>query len=254
MSTSTFIVIAILICAACLACLWLAQLKRQRAVERARKTIIYNAQINQLQQIAESTAQYLDDSLIQFLANRINYNAQVLLNNKIVPDKRCQHTIELAQSWRENPKALRKYARKNKAETQQKSLVLLRSIIQHIRQSVIEHQTNRSEAKQLAYATKISKIKLSCSHYQKLADEAFNGEEPQQGLIQLKKIKALLTKASPLPNDLKQIMIECQGLIDDKQQIINDNKEETGSKRLEDEFDKLEEQDQDWQKKQLYDP
>ena len=253
MSTSTFIIIAILICAACLAFLWLAQLKRQRAIERARKTIIYNAQINQLQQIAESTAQYLDDSLIQFLANRINYNAQVLVNNKIVPDKRCQHAIELARSWLDNPKTLRKQARKGKAETQQKCLILLKSIIQHIRQSVMEHQTNRVEAKQLAQATKISKIKLSCSHYQQLADEAFSEGELQQGVTQLKKIKALLNKMSSLPNDLQQIKIECQGLIDNTQQTINSSKEETGSKRLEDEFDKLEEQDQEWQKKQLYD-
>jgi hypothetical protein len=251
MSTSTFVIIAILICATCLGCLWLVQLKRQRAIERARKTIIYNAQINQLQQIAESTAQYLDDSLIQFLANRINYNAQILINNKIVPDKRCQHTIELARSWADNPKALRKQARKGKAETQQKSLILLQSIIQHIRQSVMEHQTNRAEAKRLAQATKISKIKLNCHHRQELANEALDSGELQQGINQLKKIKTLLSKVSPMPNDLQQIMIECQGLIDNTQQTINASKEETGSKRLEDEFDKLEEQD--WQKKQLYD-
>lgn len=250
MSTSSLIIIAILTCVLCLASLWFVQLKRQRAIERARKTIIYNAQINQLQQIAEATAQYLDDSLIQFIANRIGHNADLLIRNKIIPDKRCQHTIDLAQGWSNDPKSLRKLARSGKPESQQKCLTLLKSIIQHIRQSVIERQTNRSEAKQLAYAAKISKIKLSCSHYRKQADEALRAGDLQLGATQLKKIKTLLSKISPLPNDLQKQLIDCQGLLDQTQQTINDNRESTSSKRLEEEFDKQEEQDQDWQKKQ----
>lgn len=65
----------------------------------------------------------------------------------------------------------------------------------------------------------------------------------------------MLNKASPLPKDLKQQLISCQDLIDKTQLTLNDERENTGSKRLEEEFDKEEELDQkqDWQKKQLYD-
>lgn len=253
MSTSSLIIIAVLICVLCLACLWLAQFKRQRAIEKARKTIIYNAQINQLQQIAEATAQYLDDSLIQFLANRIIYSAQLLIRNKITPDKRCQHTVDLAQKWESDPKALRKQARQGKAESQQKCLTLLKSIINHIRQSVMEHQTSRNEAKQLAYAVRLSKIKLTCNYYREIAEEALKTEELQQGVTFLKKIKALLSRVSPLPMDLQQQLIDCQVLIDETQKTLNIDKDITSSKRLEEEFTKQEEQDQDWQKKQQYD-
>lgn len=253
MSTISLTIIAVLICILCLACLWVVQFKRQRAIERARKSIIYTAQINQLQKIAETTAQYLDDSLIQFLATRIEYSGQLLVQNKITPDKRCQHTIELAKGWAADPKSLRKQAHKGKPESQQKNLTLLKDIIQHIRQSVMEHQTSRSSAKQLAYAAKFSKIKLSCKHYQQHADEAFKAGELPQAVAQLKKIKALLSKISPLPNDLQQKLIDCQGLIESTLQTINEKREETSSKRLEEEFDKQEEQDQGWQKKQLYD-
>ncbi|MEH6450377.1 MAG: hypothetical protein V7765_17005 [Oleispira sp.] len=253
MSTSTLVIIAVLICVICVICLWAVQLKRQRAIERARKTIIYNAQINQLQQIAETTAPYLDDSLIKFIASRIIYNGQLLINNKIIPDKRCHHTIDLAQGWLTEPKSLRKQARKGKKESQQKILTLLKSIIQHIRQGVMEHQVNRSEAKQLAHAAKFSKIKLSCQYNQLSAEEALKAGELQQGIALLKKIKILLKRVSPLPNDLQQQLIECEGLIDKTQQSLNEQNENSSSKRLEEEFDKQEEQDQDWQKKQLYD-
>lgn len=256
MSTSTLVIIAVLICVICVTCLWVVQLRRQRAIERARKTIIYNAQINQLQQIAETTAPYLDDSLIKFLATRIIYNGQLLTNNKIIPDKRCRHTIELAEGWLTEPKSLRKQARKGKKESQQKNLTLLKSIIQHIRQGVMEHQVSRSEAKQLAHAAKFSKVKLSCQHNQLLAEEALKAGELPQGIALLKKIKILLNRVSPLPSDLQQQLIECQGLIDKTQQSLNEQNElneNSSSKRLEEEFDKQEEQDQDWQKKQLYD-
>jgi hypothetical protein len=253
MSTTSLIFIVILVCALCIISLWAVQLKRQRAIEKARKTIIYTAHINQLQQIAEATAKYLDDQLIQFLASRIDYSAQLLTRHKIIPDKRCQHVIEQAQGWAADPKMLRKQARKGKPESQQKILSLLKSIIQHIRQGVMEHQVSRNQANQLAHATKFSKIKLNCNHYQKMADEALKTGELQQGINTLKKIKALIGKVSPLPTDLQQQLIECQGLIDNTQQTLNEQSENSSSKRLEEAFDKEEEQDQDWQKKQLYD-
>ena len=256
MSTTSLVLIAVLICVLCLVSLWVAQLKRQRAIEKARKTIIYTAQINQLKQVAEGTAKYLDDELIKFLAQRIEYSAQLLTRHKIIPDKRCLHTIEQAQGWASEPKSLRKQARKGKAETQQKCLTLLKSIIQHIRQGVMEHQVSRSEANKLALATKISKIKLSCQHHRQQAEEALKSGELQQGNASLKKIKALLSKISPLPTDLQQQLIECQGLIDTTQSTINEQSDNLSSKRLEAEFDKEEEQDkqdQTWQKKQLYD-
>ncbi|MGK0250211.1 MAG: hypothetical protein ACI910_002980 [Oleispira sp.] len=253
MSATRLIFIVILVCALCIISLWAAQLKRQRAIEKARKTIIYTAQITQLQQIAEATAQYLDDQLIQFLASRIDYIAQLLTLHKITPDKRCQHVIEQAQGWATDPKMLRKQSRKGKTEKQQKILILLKSIIRHIRQGVMEHQVSRNQANQLAHATKISKIKLNCNHYQKVAKEALKTGELQQGINTLKKIKALLAKVSPLPTDLQQQLIECQDLIDNTQQTLNEQSENSSSKRLREVFDKDEEQDQEWQKKKLYD-
>ena len=255
MSISSLMLVAVLICVLCVVSLWIVQLKRQRTIEKARKTIIYNAQITQLQQTAEATAQYIDDQLIRFLASRIDYYAQQLHKHKIAPDKRCQLFIEQAQNWTTEPKSLRKQARKNKPVNQQKSLNLLKSIISHIRQSVMEHQINRNEAKLLAHATRFGRIKLNCWHFQQAAEEALKAGELLQGIESLKKVKTLLTKASPLPKDLEQQLIKCQELIDKTQQTLNKKPESTGSKRLEEEFDKEEEQDQqqDWQKKQLCD-
>ncbi len=253
MSTTTFIIIAITVCLLCLASLWLAQLKRQRAIEKARKTVIYNVQISQLQQIAEATALYLDDKLIQFLANRIIYSAQILTTNNIRPDKRSLNTIEQAHIWLKEPKKLRIQARTTKAESQEKQVSLLKSIIQHIRQGVLDHEISNDEAKNLANATKLSKVKLSCHHHQKLADESLQSEDFFNAMIQLKKIKLLLSRVSPLNNELKALLIECDSQIDQTQTIINDQTENSSSQRLSEEFDKLEEQEQDWQKKQQYD-
>lgn len=253
MSTTQLILVAITVCVICLASLWLAQIKRQRAIERARKTVIYNAQINQLQQIAEATALFLDDQLIQFIAKRIQSSAQILTDNKITPDKRSLNSVELAQQWINEPSQLRKQAQKAKPESQQKRLSLLKSMIQHIRQGVLEKQVTRSEAKQLAIATKLSKIKLSCEYLQQQANEHCQNGDLQQGISQLKKIKSLFDQISPLPNDLKQRLIECDSQINQIQETLNEQNESTSSKRLEEEFDKLEEQEQDWQKKQLYD-
>ena len=72
-------------------------------------------------------------------------------------------------------------------------------------------------------------------------------------MIQLKKIKLLLSRVSPLNNELKALLIECDSQIDQTQTIINDQTENSSSQRLSEEFDKLEEQEQDWQKKQQYD-
>jgi hypothetical protein len=256
MSTTQLILLAIGVCVICLAALWLAQIKRQRAIERARKTVIYNAQINQLQQIAEATAQILDDQLIKFLAQRILDSAQILRDNKITPDKRSLASTELAASWLNDPTPLRQQAQTSKPESQQKRHTLLRSIIQHIRQAVIEQQISRSEAKQLACATKISKIKLSCEYLQQQAKELNQKGELEQALLQLKKIKSQMKKIEPLPAEFKSYLIETDGQIDQVQQLIkqqNAENESSSGKRLAEEFDKLEEQEQDWQKKQLYD-
>ena len=253
MSTTTLILIAIAICLICLASLWIVQLNRQRAIERARKTVIYTSQINQLLQIAEATAQFLDDQLIQFLANRVIYSAQKLTENKISLDKRCLHSIEQARSWLNEPKLLRKQARAGKSESLQKQLSLLKSIIQHIRQGVMDHEINRNQAKQLANATKLSKVKFSCFHYQQQASEDLKSGDLSGGMNHFKKIKSLLERISPLNNEFQALLSECDSQIDKIQNTIKEQSDNSGSQRLADEFDKLEEQEQDWQKKQLYD-
>jgi bacterioferritin (cytochrome b1) len=63
----------------------------------------------------------------------------------------------------------------------------------------------------------------------------------------------MLDRVSPLPNDLQQQLIKCQGLIEKSQQMLKEQSDNASGKRLEEEFDKEEEQEQDWQKKQLYD-
>jgi hypothetical protein len=253
MSTTQLIFIVMLVCTLCIISLWAAQLKRQKAIEKARNNIIYTAQIMQLHQIIEATATYLDDPLIQFLANRIDYSAKLLTRYKITPDKRCQHIIEQAQEWAIDPKMLRKQAQKEKPESQQKILSLLKSIIQHIRQGVMEHKVSRDQANQLAHATQFSKIKLNCYHHQQMAKEALKTGELKQGIDILKKVKALLERVSPLPADLQQQLIECQDLIDNTQQILKKQNETSSSNYLEEAFDKEEEQDQEWKKKKLYD-
>jgi hypothetical protein len=253
MSTTNLILIAIFICLLCLGSLWLAQVKRQRAIERARKTVIYNAQIIQVQQIAEATAQFLDDKLIQFLANRIIHSGLILNKNNIAPDKRSRHIIEQANEWLQEPKLLRKQSRKGKPESHQKRLTLLKTIIQHIRQAVLDREVSRPEAKKLANSAKLGKIKLACNHYQQDADQSLKEGDLQQAINHLKKIKKTLAQVSPLSHELKQQVIECDTLIDSTQQTINSQNDNTSSQRLEDEFDKMKEQEEDWQKKQLYD-
>lgn len=258
MSTSSLIWVVTAISALCLVSLWLVQFKRQRAIEKARKTIIYHAQIQQLAHIAEETALYLDDSLIQFIANRIDYSAQLLMRNKIAPDKRCQHVIEQAQVWAQEPKSLIKQARSGKVESQQKTLNMLKSIISHIRQALVDNQVSRDEAKQLALSTRFSKIKMNCLHLQKKADDAIRADNLQQGIDTLKRIKNLINKVSPLPKELEGRLAQCQASLDKTQLMLKEQREKqrgqhSSSTRLEEEFTKQEEQDQDWQKKQLYD-
>ncbi len=253
MSATNLIMVVILISILCITILWLFQIKRQRAIERARKTVIYTAQITQIHQIVESAAQFLDDNLLCFLAKRIDESANQLAKHKIQLDKRSRNTQEQALLWISEPKKIRKQARSRKPESQQKRLLLLKSIIQHIRQAISKHTIPRKEALSLASSTKVSKIKLACYYHQQDADNAIKKQDTQAAIQTLKKIKALLSQVEPRPADLEHNFISCSELLEQQQEIMKQSKPQS-TKRLEEEFDKQEEMDQDWQKKQLYDP
>ncbi len=253
MSATNLIMVVILISILCVTVLWLFQIKRQRAIERARKTVIYTSQITQIHQIVESAAQFLDDNLLTFLAKRIDDSANQLAKHKIQLDKRSRNTQEQALLWISEPKKIRKQARSRKPESQQKRLLLLKSIIQHIRQAISKHTIPRKEALSLANSTKISKIKLACYYHQQDADSAIKGQDTQAAIQTLKKIKALLLQVDPRPADLEHTFTNCNELLEQQQELMKQSKPQS-TKRLEEEFDKQEEMDQDWQKKQLYDP
>jgi hypothetical protein len=129
----------------------------------------------------------------------------------------------------------------------------MKSIIQFIRQALSRRSLSRKEALSLANSTKIGKVKLACYYYQQDADRAIQEQDTQAAIQALKKIKARLVKIDPLPNDLQNTLNKCDTLLKEQQNTIK-NSRPSGTKRLEDEFDKQEEIDQDWQKKQLYDP
>jgi len=237
----------------CIVALWLFQIKRQRTIERARKTVIYTSQIVQIHQVVDSVAQFLDDSLLSFLAKCIDDSATQLTKHKIQLDKRCQNTQEQALLWISEPKKVRQQARSRKSEGQQKRLLQMKSIIQHIRQAISRQSIPRKEALSLAHSTKISKIKLACHYFQQEADSAIKSQDTQGAILILKKTKTLLTKIDPTPSDLENILASCSELLNQQQEIMKQSRPQS-TKRLEEEFDKQEEMDQDWQKKQLYDP
>jgi hypothetical protein len=253
MSVTNLIIAVIFVSLLCISTLWFFQIKKQRAIERARKTIIFTSQIAQIHQIVDSLAHFLDDSLLAFLAKNINESIDQLKKHNIEPDKRSQNTQEQARLWISEPKKIRKQARSRKPEKQQKRLLQMKSIIQFIRQALSRRSLSRKEALSLADSTKIGKIKLACYYYQQGADKAIQNQDAQEAIKTLKKIKALLAKIDPLPSDLKNTLDRCETLLKEQQDIIKESRP-SGTKRLEDEFDKQEELDQDWQKKQLYDP
>ena len=252
MSATNLIMVVILISVLCITALWLMQLKKQRAIERARKTVIYTAQITQINQVVDSVAQFLDDKLLSFLAKCIDDSANQLIKHKIQLDKRSRNTQEQALLWISEPKKIRKQARSRKSESQQKRLLQMKSIIQYIRQAISRHTIPRKEALSLANSTKIGKIKLACHYYQQEADSAIKGQDTQAAILILKKTKTLLMKIDPIPSDLEQTLAHCNELLKQQQEVMKQSKPQS-TKRLEEEFDKQEEMDQDWQKKQDYD-
>lgn len=253
MSTTNLIFTVILVSLLCIAVLWIFQIKKQRAIERARKTVIFTSQIAQIHQIVDSLAHFLDDTLLHFLSKSVDDSIKQLIKYNIQPDKRSQNTQEQAQIWISETKKVRKQSRTRKPEKQQKQLLQMKSIIQLIRQSLSRRAISRKEALSLASSTKISKIKLACHYFQQDADKAIKNQDPQAASLALKKIKALLLKVDPLPSSLKNRLVSCNELLAQQHEIVKQSKT-SSTKRLEEEFDKQEEIDQDWQKKQLYDP
>ncbi len=258
MSTITLILIIIMICLICLSCLWFIQVKRQRAIERARKSALYNSRITQLHEISVTIAHFLDDQLILFLANRIIHTIHQLNINKLTPAPHSVQVFAQAQDWIKDPGALRTLASATPEESRPKQLSLLKAIVGHIRESLQEHKLTTNDAQQLVKMAKLGKIKSSYYHNQKLANESLQQGDLKYGLLLLHRIKSLLKGAPHLDNELKQQLIACNNQIDEIQKALDEQapskqSENKDSKRLADEFDKLEAQQQDWQKKQLYD-
>lgn len=252
MSTTTLILIVLIVSVICIATLWLFQIKKQRAVERARKTILYSSQITQIHQVVDETAQFLDNTLLAFLSSQVDNGISRLIKHKIQPDKRCQNTQEQAQLWINDAQKIRQQALNRKSEGQQKRLLMLKNIIQYIRLAVSKNAISRKEAKALAYSTKISKVKLFCYYYQLEIDTALKEGNSEAATNSLKKMKALLAQLSSLPQELEEQSAHCNQLLEQQQKVVKESKN-TNDKRLEEEFDKQEEIDQDWQKKQHYD-
>jgi hypothetical protein len=252
MSATNLIIVVILVSVLCITALWLIQIKKHRAIERARKTVIYTSQITQIHQVVDSVAQFLDDNLLNFLAKCINDSANQLVKNKILLDKRTKNTQEQALLWISEPKKIRQQARSRKSESQQKRLLQMKSIIQHIRYAISKHTIPRKEALSLASSTKISKIKLACHYLLQEADSAIKNQETQGAIQVLKRIKTLLMQINPIPSDLEHTLASCSELLEQQQEIMKQSKPQS-TKRLEEEFDKQEEMNQDWQKKQDYD-
>jgi len=252
MSATNLIMTVIFISLICIITLWLFQIKRQRAIERARKTVIYTSQIVQIHQTVDSIAQFLDDKLLHFLARCIDDSVNQLIKHKIQPDKRSLNTQEQALLWISESRKIRQQSRSRKPENQQKRLLKMKSIIQHIRHAISKHTIPRKEALSLVASTKVSKIKLTCYYQQQEVDSAIKNQDTQEAIQILKNIKALLVQIKPTPNELEHTLINCNELLKQQQEIMKQSKPQT-TKRLEDEFDKEEEMDQDWQKKQDYD-
>lgn len=252
MSASNLIMAVIFVCLICIITLWFFQLKKQRRIERARKSVIYTSQITQIHQVVESVAQFLDDKLLIFLAQCVDNSISQLDKHNIDIDKRCKNTQEQALLWISEPKKIRQQARSRKSESQQKRLLKLKSIIQHIRHAISKNKIPRKEALALASSTKISKIKLACHYFQQEADHAIKKQDTQSAIQALKKIKGLLIQLKPVPGDLENTFTRCNELLEQQQGVMKLSKPQS-TKRLEEEFAKQEEMDQDWQKKQDYD-
>jgi hypothetical protein len=252
MSATNLIMAVIFVSLLCIITLWFFQMKKQRAIERARKTVIYTSEIAQIHQVVDSVAQFLDDNLLTFLAKCVDDGAHQLTKHNIQLDKRSKNTQEQALLWIGEPKKIRQQARTRKPESQQKRLLKMKSIIQNIRNALSKKNIPRKEALSLAKSTKISKIKLACHYYQQEADGAIKKQDTQAAIQALKKAKNLLGQIKPTPSDLEHTLTSCSELLEQQQGVMRNSKPQS-TKRLEDEFDKEEEMDQDWQKKQDYD-
>lgn len=242
MSITSLIIAVISVSAICISTLWIFQIKKQRAIERARKKIIFTSQISQIHEIVESLAHFLDDNLLAFLAKSISENIEQMDKHNIEPDKRSQNTQEQAKLWMSAPRKIRKQFQNKKPEKKQARLLQMKSITQFIRQAISRRSISRKEALSLVDSTKIGKIKLTCYYHQQDADKAIQNNNTAVAIQALKKI-----------NDLQVTLDKSNTLLKEQQETIK-NTRSSGTKRLENEFDKQEEIDHDWQKKQLYDP
>ena len=251
MPTDVLIVSAVLAVVAILGIVWLIQYRQQKAIEKARAAVLCSDGIRELHQLVESTALVLDDSLIQFAGQRITALSKQLSFLGTGSDKKLSNMSIVAQQWANKPASARREGSglpENPKQAQNCS-ILLKHLLGHIRNAVKEKKIDVGQAKQLANRTRISNIKLITRFYTQQGKAAVSINKHRLALRHFKKARQILEQHSSLPEDLKKMKETINQDITREQDALKEQTAGNSEKRLETEFNRLEEDDQFQQKK-----
>lgn len=255
MSTTSLIILASLVAICALAALWLIQYRQQKAIERARKSVIYTDSMRELHQAAEQAACLIDTKVIEFCAHQLINLADKLNQLGTAKNKIAAQALQAAHQWIDNPALLKQ---KNDTVISESNATSIRSamktLMRHVREAATRRECSVPAANQLIRALRTANLRLSAQFYLQKGDSAAKLNTPRLALLHYRKLKGILVKQKKLPEELKATLSQLDELIQQQQDLQKQQNDNNADKRLEAEFDKLEEQDQDWEKKkQMYD-
>ena len=255
MPTTSLVILASLVAVSALAALWLIQYRQHKAIERARKSVIYTDAMRELHQAVEQTACLIDNKVVEFCAQQLITLSGKLNQLGVSQNKVATQALQAAQQWNDNPALLKQ---KGQTEVSESNVTAMRAamkvLIRHVREAATRRECSVPAANLLIRALRSSNLRLSSQFYIQKGDAAAKLSNHRLALMHYRKLKGILVKQKSLPEELQNTLKQLDDLI---QQAQNEQKQQTDNnadKRLEAEFDKMEEQDQDWEKKkQMYD-
>ena len=255
MSTTSLVILASLVAISALAALWLIQYRQHKAIERARKSVIYTDSMRELHQAVEQAASLIDNKVIEFCAQQLIKLADKLTQLGANKNKVAAHALQSAQQWAENPALVKQKAETVISESNATSMrSAMKVLIRHVREAATRRECSVPAANQLIRALRASNLRLSSQFYMQKAGAAAKLSNHRLALMHYRKLKGILVKQKNLPEELQATLTQLDELIQQQQDQQKQQNDNNADKRLEAEFDKMEEQDQDWEKKkQMYD-
>lgn len=241
MSTTSLVILAIFVAIAAFIALWLAQYRQQKAIERARQAVLFTDAMRELHQGITDTLLIIDPALTEFAAQRILTLGSRLKKLNTSISKQAQQAMQQASEWLESPSKAKEQA---KLAEPKKARAALRALIHHIKIAAHRKDIAVPAANKLIKSIKLCNLKISCDLYLAKANAAIKLNNPRGALTHYRKLKGLLQQQKELPEHLMQIAKELDNFIEEQQAAIRSQSDNGSNKRLEAEFDKLEEDDQ----------